>query len=265
MGHLVRQIESMPARVRNEPHVPPDTPQVEQRTTAPVDEADATREHADAGAARASGFGAAGVSPWHASWQMLRTRWGMTIAVLVLAALAVFAARSIHRTARSEPSAAVSQAGAAPGTTGADDWSASDQRSGASPVTAAGGQAESQITDMLAAWASASARNDPAAESAFYAPTVDRYFLRRDVSRDFVLREKQDYRRRGNTMQSFKVSDVAIEYPSASKAVVTLTKWWSVTGPQQTGAPHSTRSRLWLDHMPEGWRITGEQDLRSVQ
>jgi hypothetical protein len=137
------------------------------------------------------------------------------------------------------------------------------QSSTAAPTQRA--QAEADISNLLAAWASASAHNDPATESTFYAPTVDRYFLQRNVSREFIRNDKQAYRDRGNRMQRFTVSDLNFQFPSPSSAVVSFTKTWSVLGPMQTGFLHSSRSRVWLTRLPEGWRITGEQDLRREQ
>lgn len=123
-------------------------------------------------------------------------------------------------------------------------------------------EAEAEISKVLTGWASASAGNDPVAESAYYAPRVDRYFLKRDVSRQYVLHDKQAYRERGNRMQQFSISGLSFQFLSANSALVTLTKTWSVVGPEQTGMTHSSRSRVWLTRTPGGWQITGEQDLR---
>jgi hypothetical protein len=124
-------------------------------------------------------------------------------------------------------------------------------------------QAEAQIASMLTGWAEAFANNDPERESSFYAPTVGPYFLQRNVSHQFVVHDKEAYRARGNRIQRFTVSDLDFRFQSPTSAVVNFTKSWSVLGPQQTGSPHSTRSRVWVSRLPEGWRITGEQDFRT--
>ena len=183
----------------------------------------------------------------------------LTFAIIVVAITAG------HRHATH--AAAPQPAPAAAGTTSsdADDWVAPGAaRVGVAPLSGARAQAEADITRTLGSWAQAFVNNDPAAEASFYAPAVDRYFLRRNVSRDYVLKDKQSYRDRGNRIQHFTVTGLDFQFQSPASAVVTFTKSWSVTGPQQTGYPHSTRSRVWMTRLPEGWRITGEQDLRPA-
>ena len=122
-----------------------------------------------------------------------------------------------------------------------------------------------EISNTLERWAFAAAQNDPAAESAFYAPSVDRYFLRRNVSRAYVLADKQAFRARGNTIGTFTISDVKTQLLSRSSAVVNLRKTWSVARSNAEGPLHSTWSRLWLRRGAQGWWITGEQDLTTAR
>lgn len=133
-------------------------------------------------------------------------------------------------------------------------------------VPAAHGQApQREIDDTLQRWASAAADNDPVAESAFYAPSVDRYFLRRNVSRGYVLADKQAFRARGNTVGTFTISQVKTQLLSPSSAVVNLRKTWSVSRSNAEGPLNYTWSRLWLRRGAQGWWITGEQDLTSAR
>ncbi len=121
---------------------------------------------------------------------------------------------------------------------------------------------QDQIRAMLEQWADAESSNN-LAESRFYAPRVDRYFLARNVSSDFVRRDKQRFLARGNRIRSFAISDLQIEQSSPGKAVVWLRKSYSLSRRGGTsGINGSTHSRLWLEDTADGWKITGEQDLK---
>ncbi len=133
------------------------------------------------------------------------------------------------------------------------------------PAARAQGDPQQEISSTLGRWASAAARNDPIAESALYAPSVDRYFLRRNVSRGYVLATKQAFRARGNSMGTFTISDVTTQLLSPSSAIVNLHKNWTIRTSDGTGPLHTTQSRLWLRRSAQGWQITGEQDLTSAR
>lgn len=124
--------------------------------------------------------------------------------------------------------------------------------------------AEKAVTETISGWAEAAKSNDVEGETSFYAPTLDRYFLRRGVSKQFIQRDKESYRARGNSIQSFNVSDLNFESVSDASVVVSLAKSWRVVGPSDTGEKvHYTRSRLWLERGRQGWKIVGEQDLKD--
>ncbi len=121
---------------------------------------------------------------------------------------------------------------------------------------------ESGIRETLHRWAQSMTLNDPRAEAAEYAPRMDRYFLRTNVSRDFVEADKAAYLRKGNRTASFEVKDLEIENQTDTTANVRLVK--DVTWSQSTtGATHKLiRSQLWLRRTEDGWKITGERDFR---
>lgn len=120
------------------------------------------------------------------------------------------------------------------------------------------------VTDTLLDWASAASNNDVVTETSFYAPRLKRYFLQRNVSREYVGNDKRAYRERGNVMQSLKISDLSFQFSSDAEAIVSLSKTWSVLGPSQREEVHTGRSRLWLRRTPGGWKIVGEQDLKAL-
>lgn len=121
----------------------------------------------------------------------------------------------------------------------------------------------SNVTSAISGWASALAQNDANAAASYYAESVSRYFLQRDVTREFVKDDKQSFLDSGKRMQSFTVGDLQFENNSSDTATVLLTKNWFVSEPAgSSGRQGATRSRLWLQRTSEGWKITGEQDLK---
>lgn len=223
------------------------------------------RERADAGMDVPVRLVAAEPGAWGWSPVLLAL---LVVAVLAAVGAGVFLARELVARHGASVRAGMSggSAGSAPATEAPGAVSSLPKPAAGTPAGGiAGGktQSEAEITRMLGGWAAAAAGNDPVGESRFYASRLDRYFLKRDVSRAYVLGDKQAYRERGNRIARFAVSGFRFEFPTATTAVVSLTKTWSVEGPDQSGILHTGRSRLWLARTPEGWKITGEQDLRG--
>src|SRR5207244_1438714 len=107
-------------------------------------------------------------------------------------------------------------------------------------------------------WASAQASNDPAVAATYYTEQIDRYFLQRNVTREFVQQDKQAFFDSGKRLQNFTVGELQYENTSPEAVVVRLTKYWVVLDAGGTSARQgSTNSRLWLEQTPEGWKING--------
>jgi uncharacterized RDD family membrane protein YckC len=121
----------------------------------------------------------------------------------------------------------------------------------------------SAVIATISGWASAEAQNNPASTASYYAEQVDRYFLQRNVTREFVQADKQSFLDSGKRLQNFRVDDLQFESSSPEVATVVLIKYWVVLNAGGTSVSQgSTRSRLWLEQTPDGWKITGEQDLK---
>lgn len=109
------------------------------------------------------------------------------------------------------------------------------------------------------------ASNNAEAQASFYAEAVDRYFLRRNVTREYVRSDKQAFLNAGRRLQSFTIANISVQITSSGAAVVSLTKSWMVLDPTRTAAKaRSTRSRLWLKPIAGSWKISGEQDLKAT-
>ena len=144
---------------------------------------------------------------------------------------------------------------------------ASDDQTGSAgpPADTAGEVTQADASDIqqtLAGWAQATNNNDLDRELSFYGDRVDRYFLARNVTREFVGKDKERFYRIGERFISYQIDNVSIEQSSPDEAVALLTKHWVVE--YAGGNTHSdqTNSRLWLKQEQARWVITGEQDLK---
>jgi ketosteroid isomerase-like protein len=144
---------------------------------------------------------------------------------------------------------------------------ASDDQTGSAgpPADTAGEVTQADASDIqqtLAGWAQATNNNDLDRELSFYGDRVDRYFLARNVTREFVGKDKERFYRIGERFISYQIDNVSIEQSSPDEAVALLTKHWVVE--YAGGNTHSdqTNSRLWLKQEQSRWVITGEQDLK---
>ncbi len=121
-------------------------------------------------------------------------------------------------------------------------------------------QVAAAIHTTLFGWARAMNANDVADELSFYGYKLDRYFLVRNVTRDFVARDKKEFYRRGRRMIDYHIDNVSLDQQLPGGAIVSLVKHWEISNSVGTKSGQ-TRSRLWLTREQAGWLITGEQDL----
>jgi len=118
-----------------------------------------------------------------------------------------------------------------------------------------------QIGAMLSRWAAATAANDPTTGSSFYADTVDRYYLARNLTRDDVRKDIETTLEDGRRFVSFQVEAVNFDSLSHDSANLSLTKSYEIATPGMAPIAREIHSRLWLRNTEDGWKIVGEQDL----
>jgi hypothetical protein len=121
----------------------------------------------------------------------------------------------------------------------------------------------SDIQNTLDGWAKAINDNDVTLELRYYSDRLDRYFLARNVTQEFVARDKAQFYRRGNYIVAYQIGNVTVDRQSAQQATVSLIKHWKIFDGSGTKSGE-TRSRLWLMHRGNQWTITGEQDLSNL-
>lgn len=120
------------------------------------------------------------------------------------------------------------------------------------------------IRNTLDGWAKATNNNDVTLEMRYYSDRLDRYFLVRNVTREFVAQDKARFYRKGNRIVAYHIGNVTVDKESAQQVALSLIKYWEIFDGFATKSG-ATRSRLWLTRRGNQWTITGEQDLINLQ
>ena len=101
---------------------------------------------------------------------------------------------------------------------------------------------------------------DAAGQAALYADRVDKFFTKRDVSREDVRREKERMLSRYPEFHKYDIRDVRIESLNDDRAVLTLRKDWDARGRGRFSG--SEQQRLTLSKQSGSWQIVGEEETK---
>ncbi|HEU4637137.1 MAG TPA: hypothetical protein VFS41_13215, partial [Edaphobacter sp.] len=114
---------------------------------------------------------------------------------------------------------------------------------------------------VLKDWAAAMNSRDAAAQAAFYANPVERYFLRHNLSRDEVKADKQAAidRRKGDW--AVKMESIKVSRPDDKTAKARLIKHYTVKEEGKTASEWFVPSALQMTRTNGRWQITSERDL----
>ncbi|HEV7377199.1 MAG TPA: zinc ribbon domain-containing protein [Pyrinomonadaceae bacterium] len=120
--------------------------------------------------------------------------------------------------------------------------------------------ATQEVTSTLYNWAAATQAHDLDAHMSYYADTLDTYYLRSNVSSDFVRSDKsRAYSRYHKLDVKLSNFEVTVD-PSGTHAAAVFDKTFNFEGDKLLSG--SVRQALWLRKIDGRWRITGEKDLR---
>ncbi len=131
------------------------------------------------------------------------------------------------------------------------------------PPAAAGGEPAPPdptavpVRDFIDRWAAALKRGDAAAAAQCYAPVVDNYFNRRDVTRDAVRQTVIRARARYGRLEAYRISGLTTTSFGNSQAVATFRKHWQFAGRARSSGEEAERMTLVL--AKGNWQITSEQ------
>jgi len=140
------------------------------------------------------------------------------------------------------------------------------RRSGAAivPALSTRDHAEQDIRAILNEWTQSLKERDLRRQISFYAPEMDRYFLQRNVSREFVQRDKSKAFEAIKEIRMLNIDDISVEFLSDSKAFAKFTKTWDMT--LVSGKTHAGRkiAQLHLSLINGRWEITAERELQVL-
>jgi hypothetical protein len=93
-----------------------------------------------------------------------------------------------------------------------------------------------------------------------YAPRVERFFTKRNVSRDAVRQEKARMMQAYPEVNKYEISDVEVESNTGNEAVVSFRKEWDMNGNRRFSG--AERQRLRLRRIDGDWKIVGEEETK---
>jgi hypothetical protein len=118
----------------------------------------------------------------------------------------------------------------------------------------------SDINGLLNRWRDTVVRGDSNAHAILYAPRMDRFFRRRNVTREMVRREKARMMELYPDVKRYEISDVRVESQRGDEAVVSFRKEWDMRGDRLFSG--AERQRLKLRRIAGDWKIVSEEELR---
>ncbi len=123
--------------------------------------------------------------------------------------------------------------------------------------------AEKELADIqgfLNRWRTSTIDGNVNAQTILYAPRMDHYFRKRNVSRATVRREKARMKELYPTVNRYDISDVRVESAEKNQAVVTFRKDWDMRGDRRFAG--AERQRLKLRRMAGDWKIVSEEETK---
>jgi uncharacterized protein (TIGR02246 family) len=113
---------------------------------------------------------------------------------------------------------------------------------------------------FLERWRTTMVAGDAKGQAALYAQNVDKFFTKRNVSRDDVRREKVRMLSRYPEFHKYEIRDVRIESLKEDRAIVTFRKDWDARGRGKFSG--SEQQRLTLVKRSGSWQIVGEEETK---
>ena len=125
--------------------------------------------------------------------------------------------------------------------------------------------AELGIRTLLSAWTESFREKDLASQIDCYAPVMDTYFLRHNVSRDFVQADKSRTFSGIKEVRIFEISDITIEFASSSNAIVKFGKKWDTSLASGKTFSGEEIEQLQIANLDGGWKIVSEKEIQIVK
>jgi hypothetical protein len=114
--------------------------------------------------------------------------------------------------------------------------------------------------ETLNGWAAAARGHDLDAQMSYYSGTINPYFLKRNVSSDYVRTTRAVAFSRYYKLD-VQLNNINVELdPTGTQATATFDKAYTFEGEKRLSG--SVQSMLWLTKYGPRWLITGERDLK---
>ena len=128
---------------------------------------------------------------------------------------------------------------------------------------------EVSIQEAVEGWANAFRARDADHFAACYAPVVEQYFRKKDVSRAQIHDIYQSTFGKLESIYAYEISDLRVEFPEGealpARATATYDKTWDTS--QTNGKRNSGEEieRLTFEKTAEGWKIVREDEIQIVR
>ena len=199
------------------------------------------------------------VAPW---WKR-RNRFATAVAVgLIAGALVILG--SIYRnpaveepkTERPAPAATAAKSALKPATGAAQIAKARAQRPSGDVASN-----KREISQMLDRWVDTTRNRDAYRQATFYAPRVDEFFGRRNMTPTQVRRVREKIFAASDEAREFSIEDVRIGSVDQDRAVVSFLKIWNFPGRPFMA---SAREEMTVRRVDGQWKIAGERELNQT-
>jgi hypothetical protein len=118
------------------------------------------------------------------------------------------------------------------------------------------------LKEWVGAWTAAMRTRNPQVQVSFYADPVTRYFLRSNVSRNQLLKDKQSDIEKREGLWTIKAENIIVMQKTPSTAIIRLTKHIIAELPSSLIREQRINTQLKLKSVNGSWKITAEQTLQ---
>ncbi len=133
----------------------------------------------------------------------------------------------------------------------------------ATPLTGRSNEAVTRIREALDSWLAATNNRDISGQMSFYPPLLERYYRTRNVSRQQVEAEKRQLFESADSIQ-MNIGALQINVrPGGRNATTRFHKRYTIEGRNSRRSGEVVQELDWT-LTPDGWKITGERDVRVI-
>ncbi len=123
---------------------------------------------------------------------------------------------------------------------------------------------EASILQLLDVWDDSFKAKDAARHSDCYAPMIEKYFLRSNITHDQLRRYKETSFQNISEIRQYELHDVAIAPETAGRYSATFRKLWDTTGADGKQFSGEEIQKLQFDTFNGEWKIVSEVEVKII-